>query len=98
MVLMEIGAVVRENDVGLEGALELFEGPLDAFPLVGEKALPKPFQHDALPAGAFQERAGAAARLRGALSFPTQHHPAHVQVARLVYELEQRAAAADLDV
>jgi len=97
MVLMPVLTVVREHDVRLE-RFQRLEKALDRLALKRKEAAAKILHHNAALARLPQERLRARQSLGVAHAFRAEHHPHNLQAGLLLRQLQQRGAAADLDV
>src|SRR5437773_839324 len=98
MVLVEIVAIRREDDVRRRLDLQPFEELLDTLALIREEPIPEIGDDDFLPLRARQKLLGAR---DGFLVPPTagrQNDPADARLLVLVQEPQDRPATADLDV
>src|SRR3989344_5523455 len=98
MVLMQIVAIVGEDQVRLHSAPQFFEIVLDLLADVREEAVLEVLDDDLARTRARQEKRRALLRFPGALRIGTEDHPVKLQVRVVLNELENGSTAADLDV
>lgn len=98
VVLVEVVAIVGENEVGVEEAFEGFEFVLDLGLLGGKVAVAEGVEDDFLFAGALEELAGTALGLGVAEVVGTEDGPPDFGFRAQLQELEDGAAGADFDV
>jgi hypothetical protein len=98
VVLMEIVARVGQNQVGREPAFQVLKKLLYLDALIGKEAVAELQDGDMLGSGTLQEKGRAAAGFAFAIRAGAKNDPVEFQIAPGTQELENRAAAADLDV
>jgi hypothetical protein len=97
MILVTIMTVMREHNVRLERAFQLFEFLLQSGSLKWQETrfeLP----HDCLLLGASQQRFGARASFISPPPFRAKDHPVNVQIATFANPFQERTAAANLNI
>src|SRR5450759_2619368 len=95
---MTVISIMSEDQVRAKGTFDLLEVLLDVLAVVREETASKLLDDDSLPGHAVQERLRARARFAGSAAFRTEDDPPDGQVVMIPDQLEQRAAAANLDV
>ncbi|HQK17298.1 MAG TPA: hypothetical protein PLJ27_07585, partial [Polyangiaceae bacterium] len=98
MVLVQVMTVVRENDVGLENALQLLEGVLDFRADVREVAVPKSLGDDRLLRAFSQKHLRALDRFLGPRGLGAENDPVNLRAFQFREQTEDCSAAADLDI
>src|SRR5882724_2563514 len=98
MVLVEIVAIRREDDVRRRLDLQPFEEFLDALALVREEPIPEIGDDDFLPLRARQNLLGARDGFLGPPPARPENDPADTRLLVLAQQPQDRPAAADLDV
>src|SRR5581483_4493698 len=98
MVLMKIAAVMRQDERGIDGALQALERVLDLAVLGREKAVAEGEQLDRRSGGLGENALRARAGFLMAALVAAQHQPMDAGLAMLAEETADGAATADLDV
>src|SRR5215470_6796562 len=98
MVLVQIMAIVREDQIRFDLLLELFEGLLDRDPLRREKPVSEVLQHDSLRFGTSQKDRGALAGLFESGALCAEYHPGDTHGLAALEKCEDGSAAADFQV
>src|SRR5262245_2350623 len=96
MVLVAIVTVMREDEIRLE-RLQLLEERLDAFAVERKKTRAKFLDDDSRLRGAGHQFLRAHAGLPRSRACAAEHDPEDVEVVVIANQLQQRAAAPDLD-
>jgi hypothetical protein len=97
MILVGIALPVRENQIGLDLTLYLFEIILHLAAAVGQKTVAKVFESDRLLATGSEELRSFCGFL-AAKSCGTENHPVEPHLRERALEIEQRAAASNFDI
>ena len=98
MILMEIIASVREDQIGRQRVFQLFKVLFDFDVLRRKKSIAEVQDRDILLSGTFQKEFGAMAGFFVAGGAGTENYPVEFQVATCAQKFEDGTAAANLDV
>ncbi len=98
VVLMAIVAIVREYEVGLAAAFNPFKGLFDSGELSREKALSKLLNPHHTVLNAAKEMSGTSQGFLPPAGVGTKYDPLTLQIGIFTDELQQSAAAPNLDV
>ena len=98
MILMQVLAMMRKDHVWIEFGLDLLEIVLDLGAHIGEIAVTKRLNDNPPALSRAQEHLGAGLRFSRPLAASAKHDPQEVQVGIVCSDLENGAAATNLDV
>src|SRR5712671_1138409 len=98
MVLVTVVPVMREDQVRAKRTRDLLERPLDLLPVIREVTASELFDDDSFSGRTGKKCVRARARFTRAAALRAEHHPPDRQALMIADQLEQRAAAANLDV
>lgn len=98
MILMTIVAIVGQHKVRRNLALQLLEEVLDVRAVVRKESIPKFSDRDPFSSGASEKQLCAATRLSLPPGICREHQPVDVNRSKALDQMQDRAAAADLDV
>src|SRR3984893_15825049 len=98
MILVLVGAMVREHDIRRWEILQGLEGVLDGRIFSGEEAVPEVVRQHARVGGTLQKASGARPQFTLTLAARAEHRPGDVPSAPAGEQFQERSAAADLDI
>src|SRR5258708_22710077 len=98
MILMAVLPVMREDHVRAKRTRDRLEIVLDLLPLKRKVTAPELLDDDLFLGNSAEECLRARARFTRAAALRAEHHPPDRQVLMIADQLEQRAAAANLDI
>src|SRR5215469_2120744 len=98
VILMEIVAMVSEDEIGLKIALDRLHEFLDGPPLVREKTVAKASNYNARPSRCLEKQPRGLAGFSFSLRRGTENDPVELEIGIFPRQAKNRAAATDLNI